>query len=115
MRRTLWLLTLACSFAVASASVHEASAGAERPAARAGKSKVRGKKASGRQVSAQSKKALGDLMATYRFGMSRDEVIKAINHQLEAKYREKLEATTDVYAQDQLRKEQRKELRRSWV
>jgi hypothetical protein len=112
MRRYLWSLTLAASFAFTTASVDTAVAGDQRSgAARAGKAKAR-KAAPKRQVSAQSKKALGDLMGAYRFGMSRDEVVAVLSKQLDARYTERLEATTDVYAQDQLRKEKKKELAR---
>ncbi len=118
MRAHRWTFLLGCSLALSSVSLAEAKA--SRPAsvqARAkAQPKVRAKAA--RPVSAQSKKALAELMGEYRFGMSKDEVISVLSKQLDAKYAEKLDATTDVYVQDQLRREKKKELGRlssSWV
>lgn len=118
MRAHRWTFLLGCSLALSSVSLAEAKA--PRPAsvqARAkAQPKVRAKAA--RPVSAQSKKALAELMGEYRFGMSKDEVISVLSKQLDAKYAEKLDATTDVYVQDQLRREKKKELGRlssSWV
>ncbi|HRC56001.1 MAG: hypothetical protein IPI49_23920 [Myxococcales bacterium] len=118
MRHLRWTLLLACSAAFSLASHAEAKALGTRaaPMARAGKAKP--KAPAKRVVNAKSKKALGELMSTYKFGMSKDEVIVVLSKQLDAKYAEKLESTTDVYAQDQLRREKKKELTRlssSWV
>jgi hypothetical protein len=120
MRRHSWTLILGCTVAFATTAAPEhASAGTGKAtvAARAGKAKPR-KAPPKKVVNAQSKKALGELMGTYKFGMSKEEVIAILGKQLDGKYAEKLEATTDVYAQDQLRKEKKKELARlasNWV
>lgn len=113
MRRHSWTLILGASLALATTEAPEAAAGSNRPAAaRAAKTKARPKAPAKKLVNAQSKKALGELMGTYKFGMSKDEVIGVLSKQLDAKYKERLEGTTDTYAQDQLRKEKKKELNR---
>lgn len=121
MRRHSWSLIFGCAIALATTTaVEPAFAGnpkakaAAKVAARAGKSKPAAKK----QVNAQSKKALGELMGQYKFGMSKEEVIAVLSKDLDAKFHEKIEATTDTYQQDQLRKEKKKELARlasNWV
>lgn len=123
MRSHRWTVLLGCSLAL-SLSHASAWAGRSEPSrssmARAAKAKpkARAKAAPKHTVNAQSKKALGELMSTYKFGMTKDEVIATLAKQLDAKYAEKLESTTDVYAQDQLRREKKKDLARlssSWV
>ncbi len=119
MRRHSWSLLFGCAIAFATttaatpALAGTAKAKAVKVAARTGK-KATPKK----QVNAQSKKALGELMGPYKFGMSKEEVIGILGKDLDAKYHEKIDATTDTYAQDQLRKEKKKELARlasNWV
>lgn len=113
MRRHSWTIVLGCTLALATTSTSEVAAGAGRPAAaRAAKAKARAKTPAKKLVNAQSKKALAELMGIYKFGMSKDEVIGVLSKQLDAKYKDKLEGTTDTYAQDQLRKEKKKELAR---
>jgi hypothetical protein len=123
MRCHTWTLLLSCTFALVTVDAPRANAEAERgahhdmAARTARKAKPRGKSAK-RLVNSQSKKALSDLMGPYKFGMSKDDVIGVVSKQLDAKYASKLESTTDVYAQDQLRKEKKKEISRlsaSWV
>jgi hypothetical protein len=111
--RHSWTLILGASLALATTEANEAAAGSERPvAARAAKAKARSKAPAKRLVNAKSKKALAELMGVYKFGMSKDEVVGVLSKQLDAKYKERLEGTTDTYAQDQLRKEKKKELTR---
>ena len=119
MRRHSWSLIFGCAIALATTTAAApvfagtAKAKSAKVAARAGK-----KPAPKKQVNAQSKKALGELMGQYKFGMSKEEVIGVLSKDLDAKYHEKIEATTDTYAQDQLRKEKKKELARlasNWV
>jgi hypothetical protein len=111
-------MLLGCTLLLAAAPT-PAHAGSGKAVARAAKKPAkRGKAPAKRVVSAQSKKALGELMGPYKFGMSKDEVIAVVSKQLDAKYAEKLESTTDVYAQDQLRNAKKKELARvssNWV
>ncbi len=117
MRRHTWTLLLGCTVALATTAAPElASAGTSKAAvaARAKTKKAPAKKT----VNAQSKKALAELMGDYKFGMSKEEVIGILGKQLDVKFATKLESTTDVYAQDQLRKEKKKELARlasNWV
>jgi hypothetical protein len=108
-------LLLGCTLLLAAAAPTPAHAGSGKAVARATKKPAKPAK---RVVSAQSKKALSELMGPYKFGMTKDEVIAVVSKQLDAKYAEKLEATTDVYAQDQLRNAKKKELARvssNWV
>lgn len=113
MRFHRWTVVLGCSLLLSLAA--DATAGTStRPAvmARGNKAKARAKPAPKRLVSAQSKKALSELMGTYKFGMSREAVLGVLAKQVDEKYAEKIDATTDVYAQDQLRREKKKEISR---
>jgi hypothetical protein len=61
---------------------------------------------------AEQKKALGELMGAFKFGMTKDEVIATLSRQIEERYTEQIKGTSDVYAQDKLRKEKNKEITR---
>lgn len=61
---------------------------------------------------ADQKKALGELKGEFQFGMSKDEVIAVLSKQIEARYTEQIRATSDVYTQDQLRKDKAAEIKR---
>lgn len=63
-------------------------------------------------ISAESKKKLAELYGGYKFGMSKDDVIAQLSKQLAERYDEQLKATTDVAAQDRIRREKKKELAR---
>ena len=63
-------------------------------------------------VTAEGKKKLAELYAGFKFGMSKDEVVAVLKKQLDQKYEEKIKATTDVRAQDNLRAEKRGEVAR---
>jgi hypothetical protein len=63
-------------------------------------------------VSAEAKKKLAANMATYKFGMSKDEVLGSLQKDLDARYEEKIKATSDIPMQDRLRKEKKTELAR---
>ncbi len=84
--------------------------------AEAGKAKKKAKKKKAPvkkvAVSAEQKKARAELMGSFSWGMSKDEVISALSKQLDERYAEKIADTTDVYKQDQLRKEKAKEIKR---
>jgi hypothetical protein len=70
------------------------------------------------KLSAEQKKAREELMGPYKFGMTKDEVVAALQKQIEEKYAEQLANTEDVSKQDKLRKEMKKEIKRfakSWV
>ena len=61
---------------------------------------------------AEQKKAMGELMGAYKWGMSKDEIIVQLTKQIDERYAEQIKATSDVYTQDKLRKEKQKEITR---
>jgi len=61
---------------------------------------------------AEQKKALGELMGAFTFGMSKDAIIEQLTKSIDERYAEQIKATSDVYAQDKLRKEKNKEVTR---
>jgi hypothetical protein len=63
-------------------------------------------------VSADHKKALAKLYGGFKLGMTKDEVIAVFAKQLDERYDEKIKATTDITAQDQLRRDKRNEVNR---
>jgi hypothetical protein len=63
-------------------------------------------------VSAAHKKALAELYGGFKFGMTKDEVIAVFSKQLDERYDEKIKATTDITAQDRLRRDKRNEVSR---
>jgi len=88
---------------------------AKKPAPTAAKPKApppAPKKKPAPPVSAEHKKALGELMGGFKFGMTKDEVVGVLTKQVDDDYAEKLKATTDVNAQDKLRKDKKSEVAR---
>jgi len=63
-------------------------------------------------VSAAHKKALAELYGGFKFGMTKDEVIAVFSKQLDERYDDKIKATTDIAAQDRLRRDKRNEVNR---
>ncbi len=63
-------------------------------------------------VSPEHKKALADQMGAYKFGMAKDEVLGILTKQIDESYAEQIKSTTDIYVQDNLRKEKKKEIDR---
>jgi hypothetical protein len=63
-------------------------------------------------VSADHKKALAELYGGFKFGMTKDEVIAVFSKQLDERYEEKIKATTDLAAQDRLRRDKKNEVSR---
>ncbi len=63
-------------------------------------------------VSAEHKKKLVELMAGYKFGMSKDDVLGVLSKKIDDKYDDKLKQTTDVAAQDRIRRDKKAELGR---
>ena len=61
---------------------------------------------------AEQKKAMGELMGAYTWGMSKDEIIGQLTKQIDERFAEQIKATSDVYTQDKLRKDKQKELTR---
>ena len=67
---------------------------------------------------AEHRKALAELYSGFKFGMSKDEVLGVLQKQIDERYEDKIKATTDITAQDHLRKEKKGELARAsstWV
>lgn len=60
--------------------------------------------------SAEHKKKLAELLAGYKFGMSKDEVVADFAKKLDDKYADKLKGTTDVAAQDRIRADKKREV-----
>lgn len=60
----------------------------------------------------EQKKALAELMGAYKFGMHKDEIISVLSKQIDERYAEQISGTSDVMAQDKLRKEKSKEIQR---
>lgn len=63
-------------------------------------------------VSAEHKKALAELYGGFKLGMTKDEVTAVFSKQLDERYDEKIKSTTDITAQDRLRREKRAEVTR---
>ena len=59
---------------------------------------------------AEHKKKLAELYAGFKFGMTKDEVIGVLTKQVSENYDEKLKATTDITAQDRIRKDRKTEI-----
>ena len=59
-----------------------------------------------------NKKAVSDLMAGFKFNMTRKEVMAKIRAQITARYDEKIAVTSDVYQHDKLRREREQEIQR---
>ena len=59
-----------------------------------------------------SDKALGELMGPYKFGMTKQDVLKVLSRQINERYKEKIAGTADVYAQDKLRRDRQNEFDR---
>ncbi len=55
-------------------------------------------------------RALGELMGEFTFGMQRKKVASILAKSIKERYREQIEATTDVYKQDKLRRDEKKEI-----
>jgi len=97
---------------------------AEDGVAEAGKAKKKSKKKAKKapvkaaKLTAEQKKARLELLGSFKFGMTKDEVIAALSKQLDERYAELIKETEDVHKQDQLRKDKGKEIKRvkrSWV
>lgn len=63
-------------------------------------------------VGAEQKKALQEKFAGFKFGMTKDEILKVLQKQIDDRFEEKIKATTDIQMQDRLRKDKKAELNR---
>ena len=110
------------ALALGAGSILTVAAVAEDSVAEAGKKKKKKakkpapKKAA--KLTAEQKKARAELLGSFKFGMTKDEVLGALSKQLDERYAELIKETEDVHKQDQLRKEKGREIKRvkkSWV
>jgi hypothetical protein len=85
---------------------------AASPAEAAPRQAAAAKKPHRTPVSAEHKKALAELFGGFKFGMTKDEVIAVFSRQLDERYDDKIKATTDIGAQDRLRRDKRNEVSR---
>jgi len=85
-----------------------AQGGAKKPPTKPEKAKPR----KAMPVTAEHKKALAELYGGFKLGMTKDEVIAVFSKQLDERYDEKIKATTDITAQDRLRRDKRNEVNR---
>ena len=63
-------------------------------------------------MAVKNPKALADLMGPYKFGMTKQDVLKVLSREIGARYKERIANTVDVYQQDKLRRERQAELDR---
>jgi hypothetical protein len=63
-------------------------------------------------MTAEHKKALAALYGGFKFGMTKDEVIAVFSKQLDERYDDKIKETTDITAQDRLRRDKKNEISR---
>ena len=80
--------------------------------------KAKKKKAAPVKLNADQKKARTELMGSFQFGMSKDEVVEALAKSMDERYAELIKETEDIATQDRLRKEKKKEVARvkkSWT
>jgi hypothetical protein len=63
-------------------------------------------------VSAEAKKKLALNMQSYKFGMTKEEVVANLTKSINEQYEEKIKATTDMMMQDRLRKDRKAEITR---
>lgn len=73
--------------------------------------KRRRKKAPVAAVAKVNVNALQELMGAFKFGMSKDRVLKVLDKQLEERYKAKIKQESDVYGQDALRREKKKKVK----
>jgi len=63
-------------------------------------------------VTGERKKALAELYGGFKFGMTKDQVLAVLRKQIDERFEDKIKATTDVAAQDRLRRDKKVELAR---
>ncbi len=101
---------LALSTALALVSASALAAGTKpAPAAKAAHA---AKRRPAPPLSANHKKALAELYAGFKFGMTKDDVLGVLQKQIDEASEDKLKATTDIAAQDRIRRDRKAELAR---
>lgn len=78
----------------------------------AGKRKKKAKKAAPAVMNAEQEKSLAAFMGPFKFGMTKDDIVKVVSKQVKERYAEKISATNDVYTQDKLRRQRDKIIKR---
>ncbi len=63
-------------------------------------------------VSAEHKKVLAEKFGGFKFGMSKDDVLKVLQKQIDESYENKIKGTSDIALQDKYRNEKKSELAR---
>jgi hypothetical protein len=102
--------TLALAFAISAiGGAHDADAKAKKKKPPA---KVVKKVEKVAPPNAEQKKALGELMGTFKFGMSKDEVLVQLSKSIDERYADQIKATSDIATQDRLRRDKNKEITR---
>lgn len=61
---------------------------------------------------ANKKKLAAYVLGDFKFGMSKDEILKVLQKDINARYEDKIKSTTDVAQQDRYRKDRKTELSR---
>lgn len=114
--KLLWALLLGFALSVAAPAV------GDMPEAEAkSKKKKRKKKKKSAKKKAPPKvdrKAIGELMSGFEFGMSPKNVVGVLYERIDEAYKEEIASTTDIYAQDKLRakaKKEKKKLYKSYI
>lgn len=99
--------TLVLALAIGGAHDADAKAKKKKPPA-----KVVKKEEKVAPPNAEQKKALGELMGSFKFGMSKDQVLAQLSKSIDERYADQIKATGDIATQDKLRKEKNKEITR---
>jgi hypothetical protein len=117
MKRISHLLALSLSFGLGLGSVALAAPDAKK--APAPKAPAKGKEATKPPpkkvvkvvaLGVEGKKKVVADMAGFKFGMSKDEVIKTLSKEIDTQYEEKIKATEDNIKKDKLRSEKKREV-----
>jgi hypothetical protein len=91
---------LILSFAIATPALAKGKKAAKPAAESAGKK------------TAPNPKALADLAGKFKWGMTPDDITKIVGEQITAKYQELITKESDIYTQDQLRKQKDEEIQK---
>ncbi len=110
--RRISRIILVASLGIAAPVLAQGNAKKAPPQQEPAKESKKAKPAKMTPVTAEHKKALAELYAGFKFGMSKDEVIAVFSKQLDERYEEKIKETTDISEQDRLRRDKRTEVSR---
>jgi len=106
----LFALAVGSTATLTTLSLAETPAFAKKAKAKAKKKKT--KVAAATKLTADQKKARAELMGSFKWGMSKDDVVGVLGKQLDDRYADLISGTEDIAKQDQLRKDKAKELER---